>query len=139
MALTVFPAYVQIGVVVVLVFLGVALLSKWTSTSKTDFCSPKVKKKLKHVLEEASRWYKKGVNDKNPVHKLMHATYASAYLNTALRLVTATELESITKFRVDETQARYSNLQQEVIQTIGEHYPSLLPEGANAVYTGYII
>jgi hypothetical protein len=134
-----FPKYVQSGVAIVLVFSAIALLSKWTSTSKTDFCSPKVQKKLKHLLDEAGRWYKQGLSDSNTVHKLMHATYALAYVNTALQIVTPTELEDVTNVRVDELQAKYGALQQDVIKTIGQQYPSLMPEGSNAVYTGYLV
>ena len=127
------------GVSVVAAMLGIALLSKWsgTATQGKSF-SPKVAKELVTLVKTAARWSAVSDQDSNPMLKLLHATYASAYINAARSLASDADLERVSKVRIDELFSQVGSQQQAAIQKVGTLAPSLMPEGANVLYTGWI-
>jgi hypothetical protein len=127
------------GVSVVAAVLAIALLSKWSGTAtQGKTFAPKVSKELVTLVKTAARWSAVSEQDSNHMLKLLHATYASAYINAARALASDADLERVSKVRIDELYSQVSAQQQAAIQKVGALAPSLMPEGANVLYTGWI-
>lgn len=125
------------GVLVVLGVLVVALLSKWSGGSATRF-PPKFTRDVKSLVTEAARWSAVAEQDTNAMLRVLHATYAVAYLNAARTFADDKDLERISGVRVPELQAQMQTQQQDAIQKVGVKCPSVVPEGAQALYTGWL-
>lgn len=126
-------AGVALGVVV-----GLALLSRASVNRGGKTLTPKVSRDLSKVVKEAARWSAVSDQDANDLLKLVHATYAVAYVNAARSLAQDEELERAAKVKVDELHSQVTTQQQAVIQKLGAKYPGMLPNGANVLYTGWI-
>jgi len=127
------PAGIALGVIV-----GLAMLSKASVSRGGKTLTPKVSRDLSKVVKEAARWSAVSDQDANDLLKLVHATYAVAYVNAARSLAQDEELERAANVKVDELHSQVTAQQQGVIQKLGAKYPGMLPDGANVLYTGWI-
>ena len=127
------PAGIALGVVV-----GLAMLSRASASRGGKTLTPKVSRDLSKVVKEAARWSAVSDQDANDLLKLVHATYAVAYVNAARSLAQDEELERAANVKVDELHSQVTAQQQGVIQKLGAKYPGMLPDGANVLYTGWI-
>jgi hypothetical protein len=125
------------GIVITLGMLTVALLSKWSSVQRYP---PRVAKGMKQLMQEAARWSAVAEQDSNPLLRVMHATYAMAYVNAARSLAEDKDLERVSGggVRVEELHAHVQAAQQASIQKIGSVCPEVVPEGAQVLYTGWL-
>ena len=123
------------GAIITLGVLTVALLSKWSSVQRYP---PRVAKGMKQLLQEAARWSAVSEQDSNALLRVMHATYAMAYVNAARSLAEDSDLQRVTGVRVEELHAHVQTAQQESIQKIGSVCPEVVPEGAQVLYTGWL-
>ena len=117
---------------------GLAMLSKASVRRGGKTLTPKVSQDLSKIIKEAARWSAVSDQDANDLLKLVHATYAVAYVNAARALAQDEELERAAKVKVDELHAQVTAQQQAAIQKLGAKYPGMLPDGANVLYTGWI-
>ena len=123
------------GAVITMGMLTVALLSKWSSVQRYP---PRVAKGLKQLVQEAARWSTVSEQDSNALLRVMHATYAMAYVNAARSLAEDNDLQRVTGVHVEELHAHVQTAQQASIQKIGSVCPEVVPEGVQVLYTGWL-
>ena len=93
---------------------------------------------MKQLVQEAARWSAVSEQDSNPLLRVMHATYAMAYVNAARCLADDGDLRRVTGVHVEELHATVQTAQQGSIQKIGSVCPEVVPEGAQVLYTGWL-
>jgi hypothetical protein len=135
--MTVEKSPVWYGVIVTLGVLVVALLSKW-SGSGTPRYAPKFARDVKALVKESARWSAVAEQDTNLMLRVLHSTYALAYLNAARTLQPDKDLERLSSVKVDEMHAQQQAAQQAALQKVAAAHPTIMPEGANVLYTGWL-
>ena len=132
------------GVLVLIGVLTVALLSKWSArggaaagASGARF-APKFARDVKALLTVAARWSAAAAQDSSPMLKVLDATYAVAYVNAARSLADDKELERVSGVRVPELQSQVQAAQTAAIQAVAKLCPSVVPDGAQVLYTGWL-
>ena len=131
------PPGTRYGVLVLLGVLVIALLSKWSVGGGSRF-SPKLARDVKSLVTEAARWSAVSENDGNAMLRVLHATYAVAYVNAARTFADDKNLERMSGVRIQELQTQVQAQQQAAIQKVGTACPGIVPEGAHVLYTGWL-
>ena len=131
------------GVLVLIGVLTVALLSKWSARGGAKGAAgarfaPKFARDVKALLTGAARWSAAAAQDSSPMLKVLDATYAVAYVNAARSLADDKELERVSGVRVPELQSQVQAAQTAAIQSVAKLCPSVVPDGAQVLYTGWL-
>lgn len=130
--------YAKYALIVIVVFVFIAALSKWTGPSADAPSDAKFSGKMKRLVKEAARWSTVSEQDSNPMMRMLHSTYAVAYVNVARMMADDKDIEKMAHVRIDELTSQVRKRQQQAVQAIGTHCPSVVPEGQYALYTGWL-
>lgn len=133
--------YTRYGLLVLLGVLVIALLSRWSGTPGSGSGATGGRggaAKLRTLVKEAARWSAVAEQDTNGMLRVLHTTYAVAYLNASRNFADDKELEKLSGVRVGELQAQVQAQQQAAIQKVGAACPGVVPQGAQALYTGWL-
>lgn len=115
----------------------IALMSK--AGSSEGSAPPKLASHTKQLVKEAARYSTVSDQDTNLLVKLLHTTYASAYINTARNMASDRQLERLAGVNINELTHLIQDQQQQAVQLIGSQAPHLMPTGNAAIMTGWIV
>lgn len=113
-----------------------ALLSKW-SENPNQYAKPFLKK-VKMLVEQATRWNSLAQQDTNPIIQLIHCNYALSYAQVARNLVDNKDIESITGLDIGELCYYMEDCQAYAIQNIGNLAPNIKIEGVYSAGSGWV-
>ena len=119
-----------IGVVVLL-----SLLSKWTETSQ-QYSKPFVRK-LKYLIEQATRWNSMAQQDTNPILQLMHCSYALAYAQVARSVVSEKDIADLTGIDIQELIYYLGECESYATKNIGQQCPKIKIDGVYSLGSGW--
>lgn len=129
--------HLRYAFIIILIVLIIILLSKWTGSGSTTatFYQPKITKKVHALIKEASEWNNAcdeddGQKESSMLLKLMHATYAVAYLNAARVIATDTEIERVLNKNPLNMIQSIREKQQNIVQELVSKYPTLVSSGS---------
>ena len=118
--------------------LGLVVLSLLARFIAGRFSSAKRTSTLaKEVTKEAARAAVSSRQDTNPMISLMHASQAVGMLKSARHLIGDDKLTASTRFNVPELAESLQKTQDEVAARLVQSAPSLGPEGAYAIASGW--
>lgn len=118
-----------IGIVIVL-----AVLSKWSDS--TSYSKPFLKK-IKALIEQATRYNSMAQQDTAPLVQLMHCNYAMSYANVARLIASDTDIENITGIDIHELINYLSECQAYCVKNIGQQCPKIKIEGVYSIGSGW--
>jgi hypothetical protein len=121
---------VVIGIVVVL-----SLLSKWTETSQ-QYSKPFVRK-LKYLIEQATRWNGMAQQDTNPILQLMHCSYALVYAQVARSVVSEKDIADLTGIDIQELIYYLGECESYATKNIGQQCPKIKIDGVYSLGSGW--
>ena len=130
------PETWRYGIIVLLIILVIALLAKWVS-SRQSLTADNISK-LRHVLQESSRWQAVCRQDKNVSFAFMHANYAVAYANVVRLLMTDENIRTSTGINMQEFMMQLDGTQQTCFQELIHRCPEIQPENQYAITTGWL-
>lgn len=123
------------SVVVVMIVLGVALLSKWSETDR-HYTKPFVRK-LKNLIEQATRWNAMAQQDTNPILQLVHCNYALAYAQIARSVSSDKDIENITGIDINELVYYLGECESFAIKNLGQQCPKIKIDGVYSYGSGW--
>ena len=129
--------YARYGLLVILVVLLIAVLSRWSAKPSGKY-SPQVAQSVRKMVKEAARWSTVSEQDSNAMLKLLHATYAVAYLNVARTMAGDKDIEALAKVRIDELMNKLKARHQKAIRHFSTLCPNAAPESQYVLHTGWI-
>jgi hypothetical protein len=94
---------------------------------------------LQAILNSAAEWGTASQQDGNPVMKMLHASYALAYLHIARNLASDATIERVCSVRMDEFMRMLEATQSAGIQALTTVCPAVAPTGILAANTGWLI
>ena len=127
----------KVALIVLVVVLLLALLSKWSGDSHRY---PRhIVNKVKSLVQESVRWSVTSTQDSNGILSLMHSTYAIAYLNVARHLVPDKDIVRMVGIQPPELLHDIQEKQNAAIQMICKECPQLQPSsGKFTSQTGWL-
>lgn len=120
-----------IGVVVLL-----SMLSKW-SESDNQYSDTFIKR-VKMLIEQATRWNSTAQQDTNPIVRLIHCGYALVYAQIARSLVSDRDIETITGIDIHELLYYFEECQSYAIKDLGTKCPSVKIDGVYSAGSGWV-
>ena len=126
----VFYSIVIIGVVVI-----ITLLSKWSETSH-QYSKPFVRK-LKYLIEQATRWNAMAQQDTNPILQLMHCSYALVYAQVARSVVSEKEIADLTGIDIQELIYYLGECESYATKNVGQQCPKIKIDGVYSLGSGW--
>ena len=125
--------------IVLAAILGLALLSLLFAEMGGD----SVHKRSHHLttkalIQEAAQWSTVAQQDNNPLLALVHATYATAYLNVARRMSSDADIEGLASIHVAEFSKALNSSQQASMRALLAQCPVVAPAGIAALQTGWM-
>ena len=129
--------YIRIGLIILAVVVGLALLSKWTDNTKNTYPS-KFLHQFRNLIEQATRYHTMAKQDRNPIVSLMHADYALAYAYVTRSLLSESEIQNIAKVNISHLISYLEQDQQHALKDLVEKCPALKPEGNYAISSGWV-
>lgn len=120
---------------VVGVVVGIGLLSKWSESDK-HYSKPFIRK-LKHLIEQSTRWNAMAQQDTNPVLQLIHCNYALAYAQVARSVTSDKDIENITGIDINELIYYLGECESYTIKNIGQQCPNIKVEGVYSLGSGW--
>ena len=90
--------HVKYGLALVSVLILLTLLSKWTGSAASRGCH----QKLRSLIRKAAYYSSKSETDNDTVKKVMHSSFALAYVNAARKLYSDSEIEAAADVKLSE-------------------------------------
>ena len=109
--------------IVVGIVIGLACLSKWSSSDKKY--SKLFLRKIKSLLDQATRLNGTAIQDTNSLLQLIHCNSALVTVQILKNLASQSDIESITGIDIDEMENYLDDCQNMAIENIGRQYPKL--------------
>ena len=126
----IFYSIAIIGIVV-----GISLLAKWTETSQ-QYSKPFVRK-LKYLIEQATRWNGMAQQDTNPILQLMHCSYALVYAQVARSVVSEKDISDLTGIDIQELIYYLGECESYATKNIGQQCPKIKIDGVYSLGSGW--
>lgn len=120
-------------IVAIVIVLGV--LSKWSEDSKSY--SKPFMKKIKSLIEQATRWNSLASQDTNPLLQLTHCNYALCSAQTARNISSDRDVEAITGIDINELVNYFEECQSYCIKNLGQVCPNIKIEGVYSFASGW--
>ena len=117
------------------VVLGVGLLSKWSETDR-QYSKPFIRK-LKYLIEQATRWNAMAQQDTNPILQLIHCSYALAYAQVARGVSSDKDIEHITGLDIHELVYYLGECESYAVKNLGQQCPQIKIEGVYSLGSGW--
>jgi hypothetical protein len=128
------PAFFYFIVIIgVVVFIG--LLSKWSETSQ-QYSKP-FTRKLKYLIEQATRWNGMAQQDTNPILQLMHCSYALVYAQVARSVVSEKEIADLTGIDIQELIYYLGECESYATKNVGQQCPKIKIDGVYSLGSGW--
>lgn len=122
--------------IVILIVIGISLLSKWSENTK-QYSKPFIRK-VKSLIEQATRWNSMAQQDTNAVVQLIHCNYALSYAQIARSLVSDSDIETITGIDIHELIYYLEECQSYAVKNIGTNCPAIKIEGVFSAGSGWV-
>lgn len=129
------PALLYRAAMVLAVVVGLGLLSKW-SESDRQYSKPFIRK-LKHLIEQATRWNALAQQDTNPLLQLVHCSYASAYAQVCRSVCSDRDIEHITGLDINELLYYLGECEAYALKNVGQHCPKMKIDGVYSLGSGW--
>ena len=127
------PMFHAIAVVLVIVF--ISLLSKWSESDKQY--SKQFLKKIKYLIEQATRLNALAQQDTNPILQLVHCNSALMCAQIARGIAPDKDIESITGIDIHELVYYLEECQSYTIKNLGQQCPKVKIEGVYSIGSGW--
>jgi len=114
----------------------IGLLSKWSESDRQY--SQTFVKKIKTLVEQATRWNATAQQDTNPIVQLIHCNYATSYAQIARNLVADRDIEAITGIDIHELIYYLEECQSYAIKNIGDKCPGIKVDGVYSAGSGWV-
>ena len=111
------------------------LLSKWNETSR-QYSKP-FQRKVKYLIEQATRWNGMAQQDTNPILQLMHCSYALTYAQIARSVTSEKDISDITGIDIQELIYYLGECESYATKNIGQQCPKIKLDGVYSLGSGW--
>lgn len=95
----------KVGLVIMIIVLFIAIVSRLTTTLDIDQ-DPVIRKKVIQILQNVKNYYMQSQQDANPTVALQHIGMAKGFLESALALASAEQIQKTTSINMTDLQLR---------------------------------
>lgn len=127
------PCVFYAGIIIILI-VTISLLSKW---SENKCYSKPFLKKVKSLIEQATRWNAMAQQDSNPILQLIHCSYALSYTQMTRNIVSDQDIENITGIDINELIYYLEECQSYAIKNMGQQCPKIKIDGVYSLGSGW--
>ncbi len=121
--------------VVIMVVVVVGGLSRWSESSHI-YAKPFLRK-VKSMVEQATRWHVMARQDTNPLLQLIHSNNALAYAHAVRSIASEQDIEKITGIDINELIYFLEECQSVTVKNVGQQCPNMRIDGSYAVASGW--
>jgi tRNA G26 N,N-dimethylase Trm1 len=122
------------------VILGITALSALSKVGgrKNRHYSSRMLSNVRHIVRHASRYLVVSQQDSSPLFSLMHAGYARAFLNVAMKMMPEKDIDRICGVDIHALDEAIEQQQQRAMARVSHACPKLQPSGVGAMGSGWV-